>query len=227
MPIPFVVEELFALNPNSKISYYEDWVCIDDFYTNIDQIQSLFENMPVESWKMSKWSRNFKDYYDCRPAFANWEPSKEMIDARLEPLNRLVGRLVGWDDVAMEKSLAFNVFKHKKQNLPNTMQHHPHYDRNMVNILIYIDAVADGGTALYENEEIENREGANLIVDVSKYKIKEIIPAKPNRCVIFSGNQLHGAYIENNDTYYYNCRITQASIVRSATEMMELQGDIK
>ena len=117
MPIPIIVEELFAINPDSKITYYKDWVCIDDFYTNIDQIQSLFENMPVESWKMSKWSRNYKDYYDCRPAFANWEPSKEMIDARLEPLNKLIGRLVGWDDVAMEKSIAFNVFKHKKQNL--------------------------------------------------------------------------------------------------------------
>ncbi|MCH1612028.1 MAG: hypothetical protein L7S72_01905 [Flavobacteriales bacterium] len=225
MPIPINVEELFKLNPLDNIEYHENWVCIDDFYKNFDQIQTLFEHMPVESWKMSKWSRNFKDYYDCRPAFANWEPSKEMLDQRLEPLNNLVGGLVGWDNVAIEKSLAFNVFQHKKENLPITKQHHPHYDRDMVNILIYIDKHANGGTALYENEDILNKEGSNLIIDVSDFKIKEIIPAKPNRCVIFSGNFLHGAYIEDNDVYYNNWRITQASIVWDALELMAKQGD--
>lgn len=226
MPVPFIVEELFALNPNSQIIYHENWVCIDDFYQNFEQIQNMFEYMPVESWKMSKWSRNFKDYYDCRPAFANWEPPKEMIDARLEPLNKLIGNLVGWNDVAIEKSLAFNVFKHKKTNVPVTMQHHPHYDKNMVNMLIYIDKHANGGTALYENQNVTNKEGANLIVDISKFTIKEIIPAKPNRCVIFPGDYLHGAYIEDNDVYFNNWRITQATIVRNAIEMMELQGDL-
>ena len=224
MPIPLIVEEMFALNPNSKITYHEDWVCIDDFYKNINHIQEMFDNMYVESWKMSKWSRNFKDYYDCRPTFANWEPSKEMIDARLEPLNRLISKLTGWNDVAIEKSIAFNVFKHKKSGLPKNLQHHPHYDTNMINMLIYIDRHADGGTALYENVDITNKEGSNLIIDISQFKIKEIIPAKPNRCVIFNGNQLHGAYIENNDIYFNNWRITQASIVRNGLHLTE-QGD--
>mgnify|MGYP001273411213 CR=1 FL=1 len=225
MPTPIVVEELFELNPNHKITYHENWVCIDDFYKNIDQIQEVFEDMYIESWKMSKWSRNFRDYYDCRPAFANWEPPKELMDSRLEYLNKLVGSIAGWTDVAIEKSLAFNVFKHKKENVPNSMQHHPHYDRNMINLLIYIDKHANGGTALYENEDILNKEGSNLIVDVSKYKIKEIIPAKPNRCVIFNGNQMHGAYIQDNDIYYHNWRITQATIVWDANELMEANGD--
>ena len=214
MTTPFIVEELFKLNPNSKITYHDDWVCIDDFYEDIDKIQKAFEHMYVESWKMSQWSRNFKDYYDCRPMFANWEPLQEMIDARLKPLNKLIGQLVSWQDVGIEKSLAFNVFKHKKENLPLTMQHHPHYDTDMLNVLTYIDKHADGGTAIYEDIDVENKEGSNLIIDVSKYKIKEIIPAKPNRCVIFSGNKLHGAYINDNNIYYNNWRITQATIVR-------------
>tara|TARA_B110001469_G_C9397201_1_gene204440 strand:- start:92 stop:568 length:477 start_codon:yes stop_codon:yes gene_type:complete len=146
--------------------------------------------------------------------FANWEPLQEMIDARLKPLNKLIGQLVSWQDVGIEKSLAFNVFKHKKENLPLTMQHHPHYDTDMLNVLTYIDKHADGGTAIYEDIDVENKEGANLIIDVSAYKIKEIIPAKPNRCVIFSGNKLHGAYINDNNIYYNNWRITQATIVR-------------
>jgi hypothetical protein len=214
MTTPFIVEELFKLNPNSKITYHTDWVCIDDFYEDIEKIQKAFEHMYVESWKMSQWSRNFKDYYDCRPMFANWEPLQEMIDARLKPLNKLIGQLVNWQDVGIEKSLAFNVFKHKKENLPLTMQHHPHYDTDMLNVLTYIDKHADGGTAIYEDIDVENKEGANLIIDVSAYKIKEIIPAKPNRCVIFSGNKLHGAYINDNNIYYNNWRITQATIVR-------------
>ena len=214
MTTPFIVEELFKLNPNSKITYHDDWVCIDDFYEDINKIQKAFEHMYVESWKMSQWSRNFKDYYDCRPMFANWEPLQEMIDARLKPLNKLIGQLVSWQDVGIEKSLAFNVFKHKKENLPLTMQHHPHYDTDMLNVLTYIDKHADGGTAIYEDIDVENKEGANLIIDVSKYKIKEMIPAKPNRCVIFSGNKLHGAYINDNNIYYNNWRITQATIVR-------------
>ena len=214
MTTPFIVEELFKLNPNSKITYHTDWVCIDDFYEDIEKIQKAFEHMYVESWKMSQWSRNFKDYYDCRPTFANWEPLQEMINARLKPLNKLIGQLVSWQDVGIEKSLAFNVFKHKKENLPLTMQHHPHYDTDMLNVLTYIDKHADGGTAIYEDIDVENKEGANLIIDVSAYKIKEIIPAKPNRCVIFSGNKLHGAYINDNNIYYNNWRITQATIVR-------------
>jgi hypothetical protein len=214
MTTPFIVEELFKLNPNSKITYHDDWVCIDDFYEDINKIQKAFEHMYVESWKMSQWSRNFKDYYDCRPTFANWEPLQEMINARLKPLNKLIGQLVNWQDVGIEKSLAFNVFKHKKENLPLTMQHHPHYDTDMLNVLTYIDKHADGGTAIYEDIDVENKEGANLIIDVSAYKIKEIIPAKPNRCVIFSGNKLHGAYINDNNIYYNNWRITQATIVR-------------
>ena len=214
MTTPFIVEELFKLNPNSKITYHDDWVCIDDFYEDINKIQKAFEHMYVESWKMSQWSRNFKDYYDCRPTFANWEPLQEMINARLKPLNKLIGQLVNWQDVGIEKSLAFNVFKHKKENLPLTMQHHPHYDTDMLNVLTYIDKHADGGTAIYEDIDVENKEGANLIIDVSAYKIKEMIPAKPNRCVIFSGNKLHGAYINDNNIYYNNWRITQATIVR-------------
>ena len=53
MTTPFIVEELFKLNPNIKITYHTDWVCIDDFYEDIEKIQKAFEHMYVESWKMS------------------------------------------------------------------------------------------------------------------------------------------------------------------------------
>ena len=214
MPNPIILEDLFELNPKREITFLENYVCIDNYYKNFIDIQNLFDNMYVESWKKSKWSRNFIDYYDCRPAFANWEPEDEKVQARLTPLNDLLCNMLNVDTVEIEKSLSFNVFKHKKENVPSYMQHHPHYDSRMVNVLVYIDSIASGGTNLYKNIEIENNEGSTLLVDVSNYEVLETIPAKPNRCVIFNGNQLHGAYIEDNNKYYNNWRITQASIVK-------------
>tara|TARA_B100002019_G_scaffold171673_1_gene148369 strand:- start:3926 stop:4609 length:684 start_codon:yes stop_codon:yes gene_type:complete len=227
MPTPFVVEDLFELNPESEMTYHDNFMCIDNYYKNIEEIQKVFSTMHVESWKMSKWSRNFRDYYDCRPCFANWEPDEDKINARMEPMNQLIGRELGINDIAIERNLSFNVFKHNKTGLTEKMQHHPHYDTDMVNVLVYLDEHSEnGGTALYENVDIVNKEASNLIIDVSKYDIKEIIPGKPNRCVIFNGNQLHGAYIKNNDIYYDNWRITQATIIKNARAMMELQGDV-
>ena len=55
---------------------------IDNFYEDIEGIQDLFKNMSVENWKGSKWSRNFKDYYDCRPIFANNYPEYDKMEAR-------------------------------------------------------------------------------------------------------------------------------------------------
>ena len=42
MPTPFVVEDLFELNPNSEISYYDDYMCIDNYYKNIEEIRETF-----------------------------------------------------------------------------------------------------------------------------------------------------------------------------------------
>tara|TARA_E500000178_G_C17038341_1_gene764833 strand:- start:7097 stop:7753 length:657 start_codon:yes stop_codon:yes gene_type:complete len=218
MPTPIVIDELFKLNPDRKITYHKNYVCIDNYYKNIGDIQNVLENMHVESWKMSQWSRNFKDYYDCRPAFANWEPRKELLDARLTPLNNLLSEMMQRNDFLIEKSLSFNVFKHIKKDVPNYMQHHPHYDTNMVNVLVYLDAIEDGGTNLYQNEDVENKEASTLLVDIRKYKLIETIPAKLNRCVIFNGNQLHGAFIQDNNKYYADWRVTQASIIKYGQE---------
>tara|TARA_Y100000385_G_C13046994_1_gene617952 strand:+ start:464 stop:1111 length:648 start_codon:yes stop_codon:yes gene_type:complete len=214
MPNPIILEDLFELNPEREITFLKNYVCIDNYYKNFTDIQKLFDNMYVESWKKSKWSRNFVDYFDCRPAFANWEPDPVKVEARLKPLNNLLCDLLQITSMEIEKSFSFNVFKHNKKDVPSCMQHHPHYDTNMVNVLTYIDSVSSGGTNLYENIDIENKEGSSLLVDTSHFKVLESIQAKPNRCVIFNGNQLHGAYIEDNNKYYSNWRITQASIVK-------------
>ena len=215
MITPFIVEDLFELNPNSSVSYYPEYVCIDDFYKNFTDIQAIFANMTVESWKMSQWTRNFKDYFDCRPMFSNSFPDTKKSNARLHPIKSLVSSMLHNENVTIEQSLSFNVFKHNKKDVPAHKQHHPHYDDNKINVLIYLDNFCEGsGTNLYENIDVTNTEEVNLIVDISKYKLLETIPAKPNRCVIFNGNQLHGAYIKDNNIYYDNWKITQASILQ-------------
>lgn len=213
MPVPIVVEDLFE-HGDWDMTVHDEHVIIDNYYKNYDDIVELFEHMPVESWKMSKWTRNWKDYYDCRPAFNNWEPDLQKRDKRLKALNDLIYKFTGAPKIEVEKTLSFNVFKHKKKDVPNHMQHHPHYDVGMVNVLTYIDPHCSGGTAIYTNTELENKEGATLLMDIRPFNIDFIIPAKPNRTVLFDGNALHGAYIEDNNVYYDNWRITQASICR-------------
>lgn len=213
MPVPIIVEDLFE-HGDWDIQVKGEHVIIDNYYKNYDQIVELFEHMPVESWKMSKWTRNWKDYYDCRPAFNNWEPDIEKRDRRLKRINDLIYQFTGAPKIEVEKTLSFNVFKHLKKDVPDYMQHHPHYDVDMVNVLTYIDPYCSGGTAVYTNTSLENKEGATLLMDIRPFNIDFIIPAKPNRTVLFEGNALHGAYIEDNNVYYDNWRITQASICR-------------
>jgi hypothetical protein len=94
-------------------------------------------------------------------------------------------------------------------------QHHPHRDHNGINTLVYLDKHESGGTALYRDQpgHVDN-EDKNLIIDISKYSIVEVIPHKFNRMAIFHGDLLHGAYIEDNSVYEDEWRITHASLCR-------------
>jgi hypothetical protein len=210
---PVKIEEIFQLNPDAVIEYHKDYVVIDNFYKDYDTIIDLLENCPAESWKQTDHSRNFIDYYDCRLLFANWQPNPVLVEKRLGWISQFVCQLLNLNSINIEQSFQFNMFKHIKKGVSVSKQHHPHYDNGMINVLVYLDRQSNGGTALYEDYLIENREATNLIVDISKFKVKEIIPAKPNRCVIFDGRILHGAYIEDNSVYEDNWRITQATIL--------------
>ena len=59
-------------------------------------------------------------------------------------------------------------------------------------------------------EWITNREEQGLLYRVEdRFKLERVIPAKYNRCVIFPGNQMHGAYIEDYSRYLEKFRYTQ------------------
>ena len=55
---------------------------------------------------------------------------------------------------------------------------------------------------MYGGEWITNDEAHSLLYPVEeRFTIEHIIPAKFNRAVIFPGNRLHGAYIEDYTKY--------------------------
>ena len=92
----------------------------------------------------------------------------------------------------------------------NKLQHYPHIDSELdcasnqatLNMLVYLDKEEDGGTAIYGGEWIHNDEQHNLLYPVEDlFTVEHIIPAKFNRCVIFPGNRLHGAWIDDYNKF--------------------------
>ena len=218
MIIPFDVEDLVEINPECKVSSNETFICIDDFYKNFDDIYSTLHNTSVERWKGCDTTRNFIDYYDCRLFLKNNSPKPKIHD-RYGFLFKVLKEQWNIDTNKYyfpDGIMVFNYFKHNKKNINNKFQHHPHVDSSAFNIITYIDSFTNGGTAIYSNDTtlrgdttLQNREHINLLEDISKLKIEHIIPAKPNRCVIFKSDLIHGAYIEDNNIYFYNWRINQ------------------
>ena len=100
------------------------------------------------------------------------------------------------------------------------MQHYPHIDSALntpdhlstLNMLVYMDKQEDGGTAIYDGEWITNDENMALLYPVEeRFKIRQVIPAKFNRCVIFPGNCMHGAYVNDYHRYLEDWRFTQVT----------------
>jgi hypothetical protein len=165
--------------------------------------------MPLPIWKPSSGSKNFVDYYDCRPCLTHpWlNPSHFNF---YEEILLLVKKFFNCNTARIRNSLfEFNFYKNIKKGLSNNLQFFPHSDGTTFNCIIYFDTVSSGGTALYpEIKYLENTERSNLLYDVSKFK-RTIIPARPNRLVIFDGSVYHGGFIENHNSYVSNWRKNQ------------------
>ena len=207
MVIPFDCEDLFELNDNLQPQFDGEVIIIDNIFKNFQTITDICHNTTVEKWKGDSSSRNFKDYYDCRPTFNNYFPNTEKINKRLAtllPIPDYYFNLKG--NIGCNQKFVFNYFKHKKLNISSKLQFNPHKDK-YYNCIFYIDSLNNGGTALYEDANIENKEAINLLCNTSNLQIKKQIASHPNRCAIFPGNVLHGGYIKDHNKYYYNWRI--------------------
>jgi len=184
MIVPFIPGDLFELNSNLKPKFDGEVLIIDNIFKNYQNILDICHNMPVEQWKTNSNSRNFKDYYDCRPIFQNHSFNETNDVDRLDVLNSLLKHYFKENNSKYATNFTFNYFKHLKNNVSKNYQHYPHFDD------------------LY-----------NIMYNISDLKIKKIIKSKPNRCVIFSGKTLHGGYIEDHSIYYYNWRINLVQFV--------------
>lgn len=213
---PYNPEQLFDLSDDYKIVMENDVIIIDNIYKNYDQIYDLITNMPVPIWKWSTNSLNFKDYYDCRPILKIHPKMRDTneVDPQKQNANEIaeiIGDYYG-DPRPLKQQwmhdLEFNYFKHINLPPSSDYQFHPHLDFPYAGI-IYLDKVSSGGTAIYDVDKFINEEEHNVMIDVSKFKIKQIIPAKPNRLVLFKAKQMHGGYIADHSAYLNDWRINQ------------------
>lgn len=217
MDIPFIPDQLFELNPDrSPVEVHENWISVDNFYKNYDLIFNVLSGMPKETWKYKEGSRNFVDYYDCRPTIQNhMGHGTKSAQENTKLLTHWINTYLRPDETpkkmsfdGQRASLDFNMFKFVKE-YDYPYQHCIHKDVGWTAI-IYLDKVADGGTALYKSPFKGQSEFVSVMQDVSKETLIEVIPAKPNRLAIFKGSEIaHSAWFNDHRKYIDNWRINQ------------------
>jgi len=209
MIIPYISEQLFKVG-NYKVTKIDDVLIIDDWYQNYEQIHEVLQNSAVPRWKWHKDGRNFKDYYDCRLELVfNYVDAEEFDSIKI--LTNIINENF---DLKQKVKLAkecfeFNYYKNIKNNVSSDLQHHPHTDEITFNVVIYLDKICSGGTAIYDDMiNLRNNEHMNLLYDVSGLN-KRLIQAKPNRIAVFNGKLPHGGYIEDHNKYVNDWRVNQ------------------
>ena len=220
---PIIPETLLEIGDYEIVSKSNNILVIDNWYKNYDELYEIVTNMSVPRWKWHEKSRNFLDYYDCRPKININSPDKNKLQFYLSQIKQLINNNLKISDPVREMKLQtayfeFNFFKNIVRDVSNNFQFTPHTDGkdvNTYNCIVYLDKICSGGTAFYTNyDKTINDEQINLLKDVSSYD-KFTIQAKPNRMVIFNGNIIHGGYIENHNDYVDNWRINQILIFNS------------
>ena len=214
-----ILDELYKMRPSFDNAEFDGWcLTIDDFYENADDLYDHLMARQFPMWKYNPESntRNGIDYYDCRIVDKVGHPTRIYHNENQRLLD--VARRYYWKGEYNWSGLyECNCFKTITVDDPK-LQHYPHIDSGLdtpdncatLNMLVYMDKEEDGGTAVYDGEWITNDENMSLLYPVEdRFTIERIIPHKFNRCVIFPGNRMHGAYIEDYNKYKDKWRFTQ------------------
>lgn len=215
----YSIDDLWKPSEKWDVKFENGVIYIDDFYENADDILLHLDARPKPLWKYSeeRVSPNGVSYNDCRIVDKVGHPTR----LYLENLERIKGicRQYFWKgNYALNDYLIeVNCFKSNEIFDP-IMQHFPHIDGQfddpdesaVLNFLVFLDKQDNGGTALYHGDWLQNREHESLLQPTTEMMdLNYIIPAQFNRCVIFPGNQLHGAWINDYDKYLEHWRYTQ------------------
>jgi hypothetical protein len=201
MTTPFVHHHLFEINDNLEIKKESlgnyNYFYIDNFYKRSEDIYQMFQDSWVLNWKLDSNGKNFKDYFDCRLTVplknhnfynenktTNW--LKTVLNLQNEECSVLATNIFSWINPPSSKNIQFK----------------PHQDPSY-NILVYLDKINSGGTALYPKIEKDmTPEEMDIRQDITAMKEDiQIIPSVFNRCVIFDGGIPHGGYIEDHSKY--------------------------
>ncbi len=203
-------DTLFRFSEKLDPRMEDDVLYIDNLYENPNAIYRWLEHQHFPLWKYSEERDSFngKDYNDCRLIHKIGFPTRQYF-MQQDMLMNICRQYWHKGDYHWDQVYEFNCFQ-ANESFDNTIQHYPHIDsqlgvpdeESVLNMIVYMDKEDNGGTAVYEGEWITNDEQYNLLYPVQeKFNLVKIIPAKFNRCVIFTGNKLHGGYIDDYSKY--------------------------
>ena len=217
----FAWDNLLKQSENWEVSYDGFALIIDNFYEQPDAIYQYLMNKDFPLWKYSteRNSKNGIEYNDCRIVDKIGHPTRIYYNDMDRILN--LCRKHWWKfGYSWSQNFEVNCFQTINQ-FDTTLQHYPHIDSafevpdhlSTLNMLVYLDIEEDGGTAVYEGTWITNNEQESLLYPVEQdFKLERVLEHKFNRCVIFPGNRLHGAYINDYNKYKDNkWRFTQVT----------------
>jgi len=206
----FAWDNLLKQSDNWDISYDGFALTIDNFYENPEEIYEYLMTKDYPLWKYSteRNSKNGIEYNDCRVVDTIGHPTRLYFN----DIDRIINlcRKYWWKfNYDWAQVFEVNCFQTIDQ-FDTTLQHYPHIDSKFetpdhlstLNMLVYLDKEEDGGTAVYEGTWITNNEQESLLYPVEEdFKLDRVLEHKFNRCVIFPGNKLHGAYINDYNKY--------------------------
>jgi len=206
----FAYDERFKQSADWDISFDGFCLTIDNFYEKPDEIYQYLMETDYLLWKYNpeRNSKNGIEYNDCRVIDKIGHPTRLYMNDMERVLDQCRQH---WWKFGYEWDMQFEVNCFQTlTHFDNTLQHYPHIDSafevpdhlSTLNMLVYLDIEEDGGTAVYEGTWITNNEQESLLYPVEEeFELERVIEHKFNRCVIFPGNRLHGAYINDYNNY--------------------------
>jgi hypothetical protein len=206
----FSLDEHFKQAEHWDLTFDDGILIIDNFYENPEEINEALRNRPYPYWKYNseRDSPNGVDYNDCRVVDKVGHPTRRYDNDMQRILNCCRNH---WWRHEYTWNALYEVNCFQTINIfDNKLQHYPHIDSPLgtpdemstLNLIIYLDTIENGGTAIYEGAWLENREHQSLLYPVEDdMDLQQLIPHKFNRGIIVPGNRLHGAYIDDYTKY--------------------------
>lgn len=207
---PFVLDELFKFSSTFNAEFDGEVLTIDNFYEDPDTLYEWVRNRDYPMWKYTteRNTRNGIDYNDCRITDKIAHPTR-IYENEMGRVVSLCQKYFHKGRYDWSRIYEFNCFQ-TLSVFDKNIQHYPHTDSELdtpdnestLNMIIYMDKEEDGGTAIYDGTWLSNDEHLNVLYPVlDRFELRKVVPAKFNRCVIFPGNRIHGAWIDDYSKY--------------------------